>query len=427
MRSFILLVLVSVLTACGGGGGGGSSPASTPVASSPVQAMTYQNADSVGQVFGTQVADLNGDGLEDVVVSGWAVEPAGYSSALHGKVPVRILIQQSNGTLQDQTDALLGAGNNMIWGSQRIIIADFDNDNKLDIFLGGFQDSPALSGNGNCCTPTTSVMFWNNGSNFTRYDFTDTVWAHAVCIGDLYSNGRQDIVMGGSGVYANNIYVNNGSRNFTLTHTNQFISSGGACAVVKDAATGNVGIVTTNIAYAMIAGYNAAIQLFDSNMTFTGHIGLVGAEGNGHDIVNIIQTDLNNDGLEDLVLTDNKTDNNDGAFTVLINSGNMTYTNQTATYFPNQTNNYYFQYYTRLMDVNGAKSIFVDNVSSNWTFNNMPQLWSLGTSFQTALQSQLSTAIGSYKQPTLYKTSTGYSVLMYQGNGSGYTFYTKPL
>jgi hypothetical protein len=425
MRTCILLVLVSVLTACGGGGG--SSSTTAPSVSVPVQAMSYQNADATGQVFGTQVADLNGDGLEDVVVSGWAVEPAGYSAALHGKVPVKILIQQTDGTLQDQTDALLGTGNNMIWGSQRIIIADFDNDNKLDIFLGGFQDSPALSGNGNCCTPTASVMFWNNGSNFTRYDFSDTVWAHAVCIGDLYSTGRQDIVMGGSGIYANNIYVNNGGRNFTLTHTAQFISSGGACAVVKDAATGNVGIVTTNISYAMIAGYNAAIQMFDSNMNFTGHIGLAGAETNAHDIVNIIQTDLNNDGLEDLVLTDNKTDNNDGSFTALINSGNMTYTDQTATYFPNQTNNYYFQYYTRLLTVNGAKSIFVDNVSSNWTFNTLPQLWSLGTSFQPALQSQLSTVIGSYKQPTLYKTNAGYSVLVYQSTGTAYTFYTKPL
>lgn len=424
MRNILLLTLVSFLTACGGGGGGSSST-TAPVAPAVTQVTTYQNVDLASQIFNTQVADLNGDGLEDVVVSGWAVEPTGYANAIHGKIPVKILIQQSDGTLRDQTDALLGAGNNLIYGSQRIIIEDFDNDGKPDIFLGGFQDSPSMPTN--CCNPTTSVMLWNNGTNFTRYDFSDTVWAHAVCTGDLYNTGRKDIIMGGTGTNANNIYVNNGGRNFTLTHTAQFISSGGACAVVKDVATGSIGIVTTNISYAMIAGYNAAIQMFDSNMNFTGHIGLVGAETNAHDIVNIIQTDLNGDGLEDLVLTDNRTDHNDGGFTALINSGNFTYTNQTSTYFPNQANNYYFQYHTRLLTVNGTPSIFVDNVDPNWNFSTLPDLWSIGATIQPSMQSQLSTDIGTYKQPTLYKTSTGYNLLLISGSSGTFTLYTTAL
>lgn len=344
-------MLPLLIISCGGGGGGGAVSSS---GAGTTQVMTYQNADQVAEVFNTQVADLNADGLEDVVVSGWAVEPTGSTLSPHGKVPVKILIQQTDGTLIDRTEALLGAGNNMIWGSQRIAIADFDNDGKLDIFLGGFQDSPSQL-NGLCCSPTASVMFWNNGTSFSRYDFTDTVWAHAVCVDDLYSNGKLDIVMGGTGTNASNIYVNNGNRNFTMTHLPQFVSSGGQCSVVHDASTGNVGIITTNVGYSLVGQYRAVVQVFDQGMNFINSVGLPATQGalGTHDIVNIMQIDINNDGVKDLVLTDNYTDNNDGRFIALINQGNLTFSDQTSTYFPNQSNNLYFQYYTRVMNING--------------------------------------------------------------------------
>jgi len=421
----ILILYTLVLTACGGGGGSVSS-ANTPTVSHVLnqtlaQVTTYQNSEATGEIFNTQVADLNGDGLEDVVVSGWAVEPAAYANAVHGKVPVKILIQQTDGTLKDQTDAMLGVGNNMIYGSQRIIIADFDSDGKPDIFLGGFQDSPSLS-NQLCCSPVASVMFWNDGAVFTRYDFVDTVWAHAVCIGDLNGDGPS-IVMGGTNTYANNIYINNGLRNFTLTHTAQFISSGGACAVVKDANSGNIGIVTTNVGFALVAGYNAVVQIFDRNMNFLNVIGLPGAEGTAHDIVNIVSSN------NLLILTDNKLDNGTGSFTALQINAGLSFTNVTSTYFPSQPNNYYFQYYTRSLNINGSPAIYVDNVDSNWNFSTLPDLWILTNgSFQPSMQPQMSTDIGNYSQPTLYKDSDGnLRLLLIQNNNNTFTFYTKPV
>jgi hypothetical protein len=433
VRSLLPILCTLVLTACGGGGGGSSTPV-TPSTTTLTQVMAYQNADVVSQIFNTQVADLNGDGLEDVVVSGWASEPSGSTLSPHGKVPVKILIQQSNGSLQDQTDTLLGSGNNMIWGSQRIIIADFDNDGKPDIFLGGFQDSPG-QGDILCCTVQTSVMFWNNGSSFSRYDFTDPVWAHAVCIGDLTGTGLPSIVMGAANSFYSNIYVNNGNRNFTMTHTTHWIGSGGQCNVIRDATSGNVAIISGASGFNQQAGYDGVIQVFDSHLNFISMSGLPGSEDPNnynpaiHDIVNIISIDLNNDGLMDMVLTDNNTDVNNGTFTALINQGNFTFSNQTSTYFPNQTNNLYFQYYTRTLTLNNQSVIFASTVNTNWNFSTLPSMWLLNNgAFSAYQQLTLSNDVGTgYIFPTVYKTSTGsLSVLMIQNNNNNqYEFYTR--
>jgi hypothetical protein len=427
----VAIALTTALVACGGGGGSTSSTSNAPsINAALTQVATSQNVDQTSQIFNTQAADLNGDGLEDVVVSGWAVEPSGSTLSPHGRVPIKILIQQTDGTLQDQTNALLGSGNNMIWGSQRIVIADFDNDAKPDIFLGGFQDSPS-QGNHACCSPTTSVMFWNNGTSFSRYDFTDAVWAHAVCVDDLYGNGRLDIVTSGTGTNASDVYVNNGNRSFTMMHLPQFIGGGGQCSVVHDATTGNVGIVTTDIGYSLVAGYTAVLHTFDHNMNFIGTTGLPGSQGaiGSHDIVNIVQMDLNNDGVKDLILTDNFDDNNDGRFIALINKGNLVFSDQTSTYFPNQANNLYFQYYTRTLTSRGSTLLFASTVNAQWSFSALPSLWVFNGTFTPYQQSQMSADVGPYQFPTVYQTATGsLNVLLIQAGPNGqYTFYTKPL
>ena len=437
-RLVFIILNILLLSACGGGGGGGgSSSSSGGGASTPVTALTkvmdYQNEAGISaQVFNTQVGDLNGDGLQDIVVSGWVNEPASYTQTLNHKIPVKILIQQTDGTLADKTDALLGAGNNLIYGSQRILIADFDNDGKQDIFLGGFQDSPFKTSN--CCTPVGSVMLWNNGQSFSRSDFADTVWAHAACNFDLRGTGRQDIVMGASSsapAYNNSIYTNNGNRSFTLnrTLTTQYISSGGACSVMKDAGTGKIGIITTNL------GYSALIKVYDSSFNYLTTAGLPGSEQVGtpspapHDIVNIVQMDLNGDGMLDLVLTDNKTGGN-GSFVALINQGNFNFLNKTNDYFPTQTNNYLFGYFTSLFNIGGQKSFFVDNNNSAYNFS-VTTIWRLiSGAFSTYMAAETSAAIGStYIQPSIYQTSSGSInlLLIKTNNGQNYTFYTKPL
>jgi FG-GAP-like repeat len=440
--SLIVLTLTLMLTACGGGGGSSNPSTTTTTTTSPVTTtvMTYQNADGVGQVFNTTVADLNGDGLDDVVVSGWAAEPSGYTTTPHGKIPLKILIQQTDGTLKDETTAYLGS-NNMIYGSQRVIVADFDGDGKPDIFVGGFEDS------GNpCCDPVPSAMFWNNGSSFTRQDFADKVWAHTICIGDLYNTGRQDIVIGAASGFYSNIYVNNGNRSFTLTHlTNgEYIPAGGQCAVIKDKVTGGIGIVATNVDTTdpIVAGYRAVIFKYDSSFNYQSTVGLPGSEYTGtyvptspnHDLVNIVTADLNGDGQTDLILTDNTTDSHTGYLSVLINSGNFSFSNQTSTYFPGQSSNHSYSYYTRFFTINGVSTLFVCDNDANFNFTTVADMFQLNSGMfsafdQTAMAVALNTMGSNVVYPTVYQNSSGslYVLAAIQTSNGTYTFYTRPL
>jgi hypothetical protein len=238
--------------------------------------------------------------------------------------------------------------------------------------------------------------------------------------------------MGGTGTNSSDIYVNNGSRSFTMTHLPQFIESGGQCTVIHDASTGNVGIVSTNINYALVAGYTAVLHTFDHNMNFISTTGLPGAQGiiGSHDLVNIVQIDLNNDGIKDLVLTDNFDDNNDGRFIALINQGNLSFSDQSSTYFPNQANNLTFQYFTRVITISGNTTLFASTVDSTWQFNTLPIMWQLiNGSFSTFASSQVLTDVSGYQFPSIYKTNAGINLLIVKANSDNtqYTFYTRSL
>jgi FG-GAP-like repeat len=384
--------------------------------------MDYQNEHAVSTIFNTHVTDLNGDGLDDVIVAGWAAEPAGYSASVNSNIPLKILIQQPNGSLLDKTDQLVGIGKNMILGAQRIIVEDFDSNGKPDIFLGGFQDIPSH--------PAPSVIFWNEGSSFTRADFSESVWAHAACAGDLRGVGRKDLIMGAEGARLNSIYTNNGNRSFTLDPTliSKYISAGGACSVMKDPFTGNIGIITTN--YVGFNGFSGVVHIFDSQLKFIKSVGIPSSEEAGvaynlvHDLVNIIQMDLNGDGLLDLVLTDNgnfRLSKPTGAFIALINQGNFSFSNQTSTFFPSQTNDSIFGYFTRALNLGGLQTIFVANEKFFWQLS--------GNKFQKHLASQITDATGTYKLTTAYQASDGSLKLLLLDSSKfpNHTFYTKPL
>jgi hypothetical protein len=429
--SLSIFLISALLISCGGGGSSSSNTSSEPSQNNSLaltRVMSYQNEHGVSQVFNTHVADLNGDGLEDVIVAGWAVEPDGYTGSVNSKIPVRILIQQFDGSLLDKTVQLLGATNSMIFGAQRIIVEDFDADGRPDIFFSGFQDVPSQT--------ATSVIFWNEGSSFTRADFPELVWAHATCSGDLRGNGRKDLVMGAEGGRPNSIYLNNGNRTFTLNSSliSAHVSAAGACSVIKDPITGNVGIVTTN--YVGFNSFSAILHVFDNQLNLLSSVGLPGSEEVGvaynlvHDLVNIMQIDLNNDGRLDLVITDNgdfRLSRPVGSFLALINEGNLTFSNQTSTYFPTQTNDYIFGYFSNSFELNGYKTFFVNNANPSFAASTFWQLSS--GKFQKYLSSDFNAAIGRYTYPTVYRTRENrFNLLLIDGSTyPSFTFYAKSL
>jgi hypothetical protein len=152
-------LVVSLLIACGGGGS--SNSITTPSPSSATRVLNesaFQN-----KVENYAVGDLNGDGLDDVVIGGWTgVAPGSYSY-------LAVLIQNTNGSLTDRTAQL--AGTHIYPGSNRIFILDVDNDGFVDIWLPGFNDCTGCS--------AQSVMLWGSVNGiFTRQTFATAIDSH---------------------------------------------------------------------------------------------------------------------------------------------------------------------------------------------------------------------------------------------------------
>lgn len=388
-------------------------------------AMTYSNERKVGQVFNAEVADINGDQLEDVVLVGWAVDWG--STTRNSYVPLKILIQQQNGTLVDKTADFFQPGQNLIHGAQRILLEDFDGDGRLDIFLGGFQDQPSHQ--------APSVMFWNDGGRFSRSDFKELVWAHGVCSADVFSSGRKDIILGGSEGYPYTIYRNQGNRSFSVDRTIRglAVASAGSCTAFKDPITKNLSIVSTN----MVGGYSHSghVMVFDQDLKHLRTSYLPQSEEPDgwnlvHDMINIVKYDLNNDGFLDLIITDNgdfRLNKPVGRFVALINQGDFNFIDKTSMYFPAQSRDYIFGYYHRFITLNSKPHLFVGNpavqyLTSLWEFNGQQFMPRMSEAFSSATDSKRAYIIP-------YKTKSGALNLLMQNSDTlgEFIFSTKRL
>jgi len=363
--------------------------------------------------------------LEDVILTGWAIDR--QSTTRNSLVDLKILTQQTDGTLVDKSAELFTKGENSIYGAQRILVEDFDGDGRLDIFLGGFQDQPSYH--------APSVLFWNDGTKFSRTDFKEMVWAHAVCSADVFSSGRKDIILGGSDGYPYTMYRNRGNRVFTVerTLTGMSVASAGSCAAFRDPLTKNLAIVSTNMVGG--ASHSGHVMIFDQNMKYLRTVFLPQSEEPDgwklvHDMINIVKYDLNSDGLLDLIITDNgdfRLNKPVGRFVALINTGDFNFIDKTSTYFPTQTREYIFGYYSRFITINSKPHLFVGNpavqsITSLWEFNGQQFTPRISEAFSSATELKRA-----YIVP--YKTKSGaLNLLMHSSDTLGeYVFYTKRL
>jgi hypothetical protein len=286
------------------------------------------------------VADLNGDGLDDVVVSGWTFDVSTTN--------IFIFIQNADGSLTDKTSTLIT--NNVIGGSQRVLIADFDQDGHNDIFIPGFGDGSRIYGR-------HSVMFWG-GATFTRQDWTDVNAAHGACMGDVNNDGKMDLLVAGGGASQENdvggVYINNGARSFTLNTTMLAHNYFATCAVIKEASSSTIYLGNNDI----VAGYRDAIVAYDFNLNTLSTLGL--QSNTTLDTVNAIAADINNDGHLDFVISQNGINVPDpGPRAYLLYTSANTYA------APVTLESARSGFYDRALTINGTPSIFFSGDVNN--------------------------------------------------------------
>ena len=305
---FLVMGAALILTACGGGGGGGP-PTPTPMAYSYVTNQVTSN----NIVTNYAVGDLNGDGLDDVVIGGWSNQDISNSN-------LAILIQNSDGTLTDKTIELVG--NNQYPGSNNISIGDFDHDGFKDIWLPGYNDC-------NGCT-AQSVILWGSASGkFTRQTFDVKVSSHGSCQADMNGDGFEDLLI--RGVWDPSInnygyYLNNGNRTFTFVPAH-YAHGSQTCAVIKDTNTHHYAIVQGSNVTDAPPGYISSINILDNNLNLIKQIGVASQDTNTNDLVGSITVDVNGDGLLDFVLVFNALASGaPGRKEVWLNRGNDNFT-----------------------------------------------------------------------------------------------------
>ena len=312
-----IFLLTLVLTACGGGGGGGGSVSSSPVVANSLDKVVRTTTTSVNLVNTLATGDLNNDGRDDIVVGGW-VNDGTHTARIY------VFYQNSDGTLTEKTTEVLPS--NTYSGSQRIFIADFDNDGRNDIILPGFDD-------GSPQPPANTVIFWNNSGPFVRQDLNDQVYAHGACYNDIDHDGDLDMLVGGGGVY-----LNQGNRNFTIRSNilpNNFFST---CSVVHNQ-NNTISILLGNSN--QVPGFASSILTLDANFNTVSQVGIALPNVNTVDLINSRAMDVNNDGHTDFIAVFNPlASGQPGAKQVLLNDNQGNFTSQ-APFDTTYNNSYY--------------------------------------------------------------------------------------
>lgn len=131
-----------------------------------------------------QLCDFNGDGLMDILTTNG--DNGDFSIILKAYHGIRIFLNDGSNHFREKTFL-------PVYGVQKAIPADMDNDGDIDLVsIAFFPDYEKL--------PQESFIWWENTGNdvYKRYTFdgvTDGRWM-TLDVGDMDGDGDQDIILG---------------------------------------------------------------------------------------------------------------------------------------------------------------------------------------------------------------------------------------
>ncbi|MFY9558990.1 MAG: FG-GAP-like repeat-containing protein, partial [Terriglobales bacterium] len=192
-----------------------------------------------GAGFATSVAvaDVNGDGKPDLVVANCAsgIEPGNCPDEVSDGV-VAVFLGNGNGTFQPPVTYDSGGG-----ASVSVAVADVNLDGKLDVVVGNECEDQA------CTAPGGAGVLLGNGDGTFRPVVTYSgVGQGSVAVADVNRDGNPDLVLGapGGGV---SVMLGNGDGTFQLLASYKVGGVGSVAAVIADVnLDGKLDVVAVN-------------------------------------------------------------------------------------------------------------------------------------------------------------------------------------
>ncbi len=293
----------------------------------------------------THVADITGDGLEDLIVGPKLnCDTPDY--------PIRVLVNNGSGSLIDETDTLFATPVRAMAMVRQYFVADFNNDGFPDLFLSTTGRECELPWTGE-----QNVLYLSDGLG-QLHDATTNLpqisdFSHGSSVGDFSGDSIPDIYVNNLSDPPYNLLLNDGGGNFTVVNDrlehlcdgdpcsdwwghfwSQFIDANGDGFLDLFLNNGQIDPVGENFPHRP-----AKLVLNDG----TGHFGdpvesaipprLFGDKSISHQS---LVADLNGDGLDDLVVDENENQTERIVLRIFISNGNGTFSDETDQRLPGQ-------------------------------------------------------------------------------------------
>lgn len=275
-------------------------------------AVTFGSGGYIAQ--GVAIADLNGDGRPDIVVSNW------YNpNSLRGVVGV--LLRNSRGGFGPVVTYRTGGSPN--WA---VSVADVNGDGKPDLIVSSCAPSDSTCGSAD---GVVSVLLGNGNGTFQPAGSYDTGALHAdlLSVADVNGDGNMDILVtneyGGSNGDGT-VAVLLGNGNGTFQPAVLYDSGAQDANGVTAADVNGDGVLDLLVANRCVSCSGGVLGVLLGNGNGTFQPAVTYATGGGNACWASVK-DLNGDGIPDVVVANENLGFAEGTIAVLLGTGNGTF------------------------------------------------------------------------------------------------------